>query len=88
MLAHVVVEIADEAMHRVHFHVRDITTGGIRAMDKYLERIDDIRRIQTYIVGRAERQGVPVIENANVERTIDQVIEFVMQSAERARQTA
>ena len=88
MLAHVVVEIADEGMHRVHFHVRDITTGGIRAMDKYLERIDDIRRIQTYIVGRAERQGVPVIENANVERTIDQVIEFVMQSAERARQTA
>jgi 2-phosphoglycerate kinase len=88
LIAHVVVEIADEDMHRVHFHVRDITTGGIRAMDKYLERIDDIRRIQDYIVGRARRQGVPVVENANVERTIDQVIEIVMQSAERARQTA
>jgi 2-phosphoglycerate kinase len=88
LIAHVVVEIADEDMHRVHFHVRDITTGGIRAMDKYLERLDDIRRIQDYIVGRARRQGVPVVENANVERTIDQVIEIVMQSAERARQTA
>jgi 2-phosphoglycerate kinase len=87
LIAHVVVEIADEDMHRVHFHVRDITTGGIRAMDKYLERLDDIRRIQDYIVGRARRQGVPVVENANVERTIDQVIEIVMQSAERARQT-
>jgi 2-phosphoglycerate kinase len=31
---------------------------------------------------------VPVIENANVERTIDEVIELVMQAAERARQTA
>jgi 2-phosphoglycerate kinase len=88
LIAHVVVEIADEDMHRVHFHVRDVTTGGIRAMDKYLARIDDIRRIQAYIVGRAQRQGVPVVENANVERTIDQVIEIVMQSAERARQTA
>jgi 2-phosphoglycerate kinase len=88
LIAHVVVEIADEDVHRVHFHVRDVTTGGIRAMDKYLARIDDIRRIQTYIVGRAQRQGVPVVENANVERTIDQVIEIVMQSAERARQTA
>ena len=88
LIAHVVIEIADEDMHRVHFHVRDVTTGGIRAMDKYLERLDDIRRIQTYIVGRARRQEVPVVENANVERTIDQVIEIVMQSAERARQTA
>ncbi len=88
LIAHVVVEIADEDVHRVHFHVRDITTGGIRAMDKYLEKLDDIRRIQTYIVGRAQRQGVPVVENANVERTIDQVIGIVMQSAERARQPA
>jgi 2-phosphoglycerate kinase len=88
LIAHVVVEIADEEVHRIHFHVRDITTGGIRPMDKYLERLDDIRRIQTYIVGRAEREGVPVIENANVERTIDQVIEVVMRTAERPRQTA
>jgi 2-phosphoglycerate kinase len=29
-----------------------------------------------------------VIENANVERTIDQVIEHVMQAAERSRQIA
>lgn len=88
LIAHVIVEIADEDVHRVHFHVRDVTTGGIRAMEKYLDRIDDIRRIQSYIVGRARREGVPVVENANVERTIDEVIEIVMQSAERARQTA
>ena len=55
-------------------------------MDKYLDQLDDIRRIQTYIVGRARREDVPVVENANVERTIDQVIELVMQAAERARQ--
>ena len=47
------LEIADEDVHRLHFHVRDGATGGIRAMDKYLERLDDIRRIQTYVVGRA-----------------------------------
>ena len=72
----------------MHFHIRDVTTGGIRAMDKYLDHIDDIRRVQTYVASRARRENVPVVENANVERTIDQVIELVMQSAERARQTA
>jgi 2-phosphoglycerate kinase len=87
LLVHVVVEIADEEVHRMHFHVRDTATGGIRAMDKYLDRIDDIRRLQTYVVGRARRESVPVVENANVERTIDTVIELVMQAAERERRT-
>jgi 2-phosphoglycerate kinase len=88
LLVHVVISIEDEAVHRLHFHIRDTATGGIRAMDKYLEHIDDIRRVQTYIASRARRENVPVIENANVERTIDEVIELVMQAAERARQTA
>jgi 2-phosphoglycerate kinase len=87
LLVHVVVEIADEEVHRMHFHVRDTATGGIRAMDKYLDRLDDIRRLQTYVVGRARRESVPVVENANVERTIDTVIELVMQAAERERRT-
>jgi 2-phosphoglycerate kinase len=55
-------------------------------MDKYLGQLDAIRRIQTYIVSKARREQVPVIENANVGRTIDQVIELVMQAAERLRQ--
>lgn len=88
LLVHVVIEIADEEVHRMHFHIRDATTGGIRAMDKYLVQIDDIRRVQTYIASRARRESVPVVENANVERTIDQVIELVMQSAERARRAS
>ena len=88
LLVHVVIEIADENVHRLHFHIRDMNTGGIRAMEKYLDRIDDIRRVQTYVAGRARREDVPVVENANVERTIDRVIELVMQAAERARQTA
>ena len=88
MIVQVVVEIADADVHRMHFHVRDASTGGIRAMEKYLENLEDIRRIQTYVVARARREGVPVVENANVDRTIDQVIELVMRAAERARQAA
>jgi 2-phosphoglycerate kinase len=88
LIVPVVVEIADADVHRMHFHVRDASTGGIRAMDKYLGKLEDIRRIQTYVVARARREGVPVVENANVDRTIDQVIELVMRAAERARQVA
>jgi 2-phosphoglycerate kinase len=88
ILVHVVLEIADEDVHRMHFHVRDSATGGMRAMGRYLERIDDIRRIQAYVSGRARREGVPVVENANVDRSIDRVIGFVMDAAERSREPA
>lgn len=82
VLVHAVLEISDEEMHRMHFNVRDATTGGIRPMDKYLGRLDDIRRVQAHVIDRARREGVHVVENANVERTIDAVIELVMQAAE------
>jgi 2-phosphoglycerate kinase len=88
IVVHVLLEIADEDVHRLHFHVRDTATGGVRAMDKYIDKLDDIRRIQAYVIGRAEREGVPVVENANVERTIDQLLDLVMDAAEHAREPA
>ena len=83
VVIHVVVQISDEDVHRIHFHVRDVTTGGVRPMSRYLDSLDDIRRIQDYLVSRARRAGVAVVENANVERTIDEVVELVIESAER-----
>jgi 2-phosphoglycerate kinase len=83
LLVHAVVGIDDEETHRMHFLVRDSATGGVRAMEKYLERIEDIRRIQSYVIERARREGVPVVENANVDRTIDDVLDLVMRAAER-----
>jgi len=78
ILVHVVLQISEEEVHRLHFHVRDSATGGVRPMGKYLERLGDIRRIQSYLTARAERQGVPVVENVNVERTIDEVVGLVI----------
>ena len=78
LILHVIVEIESEDAHRMHFHVRDSATGGVRAMDKYLERIDDIRRIQSFLVDCAQREGVDVVENADVQQAIDSVIDLAM----------
>jgi 2-phosphoglycerate kinase len=82
IVIHVVMQITDVEVHRLHFNVRDTATGGVRPMAKYLDRIDDIRRIQSYVVSRAQREGVAVVENVNVERTIDEVVELVIESAQ------
>ncbi len=73
-----VLAIDDEEAHASHFWIRDATSEGLRPVQRYLDRLSDIRHMQDYIVGRARRAGVPVIENTNVEQAIGAVIELVL----------
>jgi 2-phosphoglycerate kinase len=82
LVVHVVLQIPGDEVHRMHFHVRDAATGGVRAMEKYLTRLDEIRKIQDYIVEQAEQRGVPVIESTNPDRATADVLELILSSAE------
>jgi 2-phosphoglycerate kinase len=83
LLVHAVLRIESEVVHRTHFHIRDATSGGVRPMDRYIEHMGDIRRIQDYIVSRAQKAGTPVIDNANPDQATSDVMELVLSSAER-----
>src|SRR6476659_2836627 len=50
LVVHVVVCVSDEETHRGHFWVRDSSTDGLRALDKYLEGMPEIRLIQDAIL--------------------------------------
>ena len=78
-----VLAIDDEEEHSTHFMVRDAGLDGLRPHQKYIERLDDIRRIQEYIVRRARRHRVPVITNTDMRDAIDAVLELVLASAEQ-----
>ena len=58
-------------------------SDGLRPVQRYLDALDDIRVVQTAIVERAQRAGVPVVENSNIERTVATVMELVLASVER-----
>jgi 2-phosphoglycerate kinase len=73
-----VLSIQDEDVHASHFWIRGATSHGLRPVQKYLERLDDIRRLQDFIVERAREAGIPVVENTNVEETVGAVIELVL----------
>jgi 2-phosphoglycerate kinase len=78
-----VLAIDDIEEHASHFMIRDIGSDGLRPHAKYIDRLDDIRRIQDYIVRRARRHGVPVIGNTDIRSAIDRVVELVLSSAEQ-----
>jgi len=77
-----VLAINDTEAHASHFWIRDNDSEGMRPYEKYLECFDDIRLVQEYIVGRAARNEVPVIQNANIEETVVEVMELVLNAAE------
>ena len=57
---------------------------GLRPFEKYLAALAEIRRIQHYLVTRAGKAGVPVIENTSVDAAVDEVIELVLADVETA----
>jgi 2-phosphoglycerate kinase len=78
-----VLAIDSEEAHAGHFWIRDIASEGTRSLDKYLERLSDIRYLQDYIVERAEKEDVPVIRNNDREGATSAVMELVLTAADR-----
>ena len=79
----VLLAIDDEEEHASHFWTRG--GEGMRPFEKYLSALPDIRRVQDYLIARAAKARVPVIENMSIEATVDHVIDLVLADVERVR---
>jgi 2-phosphoglycerate kinase len=81
-----VLKIDDQSAHAQHFFSRE--AGTERPMAKYLDRFQEIRRLQDYLVERAKHEGVAVIENESANRATAAVAELVLSAAERTKARA
>jgi 2-phosphoglycerate kinase len=77
--------IEDEEEHAAHFWTRDAASEGLRPFDKYLNALPHIRRIQDYLAERAAKHGVPIVENSQIDTTVDEVTRQVLARVEKAR---
>jgi 2-phosphoglycerate kinase len=84
VVCHCLLAIEDDEEHASHFWTRDAASEGLRPFEKYLAALPEIRRIQQYLVTRAGKAGVPVIENTSVDAAVDEVIERVLADVESA----
>ncbi|ACJ16230.1 2-phosphoglycerate kinase [Thermococcus onnurineus NA1] len=50
-----------------------------RSADYYLKHIDAILEIQDFIVGRAKEYGIPIINNVELESTVNAIMENIME---------
>ena len=78
------LSIEDETAHAQHFFTRE--GGSQRPRDKYLDRFAEIRELQRFLVDRAVREGVPVIENESADDATAALAELVLSAAEQKRE--
>ena len=76
-----VLAIHDEEAHQAHFVARDRQGGGARPLDRYLRRFGEIRRIQDYLLVRAERAGVSIIDAGDPEDALRAMLDIILERA-------
>lgn len=80
LVVELVVTVPERHRHEQHFTFRDWHTGGMRSLRRYLEHLDEIRRIQELIRRRAEERGVTVIENRDIDAAVARALDEVLRA--------
>jgi 2-phosphoglycerate kinase len=75
-----VVTVDDEELHRSHFVIRAQEVRS-RPAERYLDHFESIRKIQTYVKSLALENEVPIVPSYNLDATLSQVIDLVVNRA-------
>jgi 2-phosphoglycerate kinase len=63
--------VDDEESHRQRFYSRCRQPWVKRSLERYMENFEPIRKIQNFLVNQAEINHTPVINNVDINETID-----------------
>jgi 2-phosphoglycerate kinase len=85
-LLSLVVAVRDPVLHRSHFLVREQETSGRRAIARYLAQFDEIRKVQDFILERAEADGTRVVENISIDDTVGMVVDALYDVLEQSEE--
>ena len=72
-----ILTVSDRKALEAHFYER--SRYSKRPAEYYLEHLDEILWLQEYIVRRAKEHGVKVIENVELEKTVNEIMEDLME---------
>ncbi|MBN1630530.1 MAG: zeta toxin family protein [Thermoleophilia bacterium] len=86
VLLEMVVAVTDTKLHRSHFMVREQETSGRRAIARYLNNFEEIRKIQDFILERAAAEGTLVVNNLNIDDTVDLVVDALYDVIDRSEE--
>jgi 2-phosphoglycerate kinase len=81
VLVEALVVVQDPDLHRGHFSHR----RGTRPAERYIASFEDIRRLQDHLWDRARSEEVAVIDNENIDDTLAQLMQLVLDAVQEAQ---
>jgi 2-phosphoglycerate kinase len=76
-----VITVDDEDAHRSHFYIREVQTDGMRPFERYRANFGNIRLLGHYIEDLAREHGTPLITSHQLDLTVSDVLEHIVNSA-------
>lgn len=73
-----ILHVEDESLHRSHFYIREFESNGYRPFERYRANFAAIRQIGDHVVEQAEHHGVPLIMSQQLDATVKQALQTVM----------
>ena len=75
-----VITVDDEDSHRSHFYIREVQTDGMRPFERYRANFGNIRLLGHYIEDLAVEHGTKVIHSHQLDLTVSDVLEHIVDS--------
>lgn len=75
-IVEIMLDVKLESKHRLHFKSRHLQNAN-RKQTRYLKFFKEIRLIRDYLVKQAEKSHVPVVENYDLRKAEQQILEIV-----------
>ena len=72
-----ILTVSDRKILEAHFYER--SRYSKRPADYYIEHIDEILWLQEYIVRKAKEHGIKIIENVELEKTVNEIMGDLME---------
>ena len=79
----IVISVPDSEILKGHFTKRTMETQGARPMKRYIEHLDKIIMIQDYIEELAKKHDIKIIQNYNLDNTVNEVLELIFQRVKK-----
>ncbi len=76
-----VIGVSDEQLHLSHFHIRDVQSDGSRPVERYRAGFESIRVLGAYIEQMAREHDIRVVYSHQLDRTVADVLEYVVTEA-------
>jgi 2-phosphoglycerate kinase len=77
----IMIAIESEDLHKSHFMMRGRDNSEHRPGRRYVRSFKKIRKIQKYMVNSAAMRGVPIIAAYDLDDTLSQIIDHVIEKA-------